>query len=104
MLWNIFMHVLIGLLGTQFFDWTARGILSCIGIVALTQASELLRYYMDGKRLIEKGPASRRDADMAAFRKELPHKLPSMYAQNMLMFSAIVLFSAEIGRSSGYGL
>lgn len=104
MVWNIFMHILIGLLGTQHFTLDAKGIFFCVLIVAFTQGSELVRYYMDAKRKIEKGPEGRREADMAAFKKELPKTLPPMFAQNLMMYSAIVIFSAEIGRTTGYGV
>ena len=104
MAWNIFMHILIGLLGTQHFTLDVKGILFCLLIVSFTQASELLRYYMDAKKKIEKGPDVSRTADMAAFKKSLPKTLPPMFAQNLMMYSAIVIFSAEIGRTTGYGV
>ncbi|MDT8317493.1 MAG: hypothetical protein RQ824_05820 [bacterium] len=104
MAWNIFMHILIGLLGTQHFTIDAKGILFCLLIVSFTQASELVRFYVDGKKRVEKGPERNREADMAAFKKGLPKILPPMFAQNLMMYSAIVLFSAEIGRTTGYGV
>ena len=104
MAWNIFMHILIGLLGTQHFTLDVRGILFCLLIVSFTQGSELVRYYIDGKKRIEKGPERNRAADMEAFKKSLPGTLPPMFAQNLMMYSAIVIFSAEIGRTTGYGV
>jgi len=104
MLWNIFMHILIGMLGIQHFTLDAKGILFCLLIVSFTQVSELVRYYMDAKKKIERGPEGSREVTMAAFKKELPKTLPLMFAQNMAMYSAIVLFSAEIARTSGYGV
>jgi len=104
MVWNIFMHILIGLLGTQHFTLDAKGIFFCLLIVSFTQASELVRYYMDAKKKIENGPVTGREAGLAAFKKNLPKTLPPMFAQNMMMYSAIVIFSAEIGRTTGYGV
>jgi len=104
MLWNLFMHVLIGLLGTQWFDWTAGGFFFCVGIVSVTQASDLLRQYMDEKRKIENGPPNHREAKLETFKKEFKKSLPTNFFQNLVMYTAIVLFSAEIGRSSGYGV
>ncbi|MDH3973279.1 MAG: hypothetical protein OEV42_03270 [Deltaproteobacteria bacterium] len=98
------MHILLGLLGTQWFDWTAGGFLFCIGIVSVTQASDLLRVYMDKKRNIENGPAKSREAELEKFKKEFQKTLPSSFFQNLIMYTAIVLFSAEIGRTSGYGV
>lgn len=104
MLWNLFMHVLIGLLGTQWFNWTVTGFMFCFFIVAVTQASDMLRQYMDGKRKIENGPSGRQEVELEKFKKEFMKTLPSSFFQNLIMYSAIVLFSAEIGRSSGYGV
>ena len=104
MLWNIFMHILIGLLGTQHFTLTLNGLLFSLLIVAFTQGADLFRVYLDGKKKIESGPVQERKVKMEKFKKELPKVLPGIFAQNMLMYTAIVLFSAEIGRSTGYGV
>ena len=50
MVWNLFMHALIGLFGTEHFTLTVTGILFSILIVAFTQGAELVRFYMDGKK------------------------------------------------------
>ena len=104
MVWNIFMHVLIGLFGTGHFTLTLTGILFSILIVAFTQMAELIRFYMDRKKEIEKLPASESKAKMGEFKNSLPKTLPGMFAQNMIMYTAIVLVSAEIGRTTGYGI
>lgn len=104
MVWNLFMHALIGLFGTEHFTLTVTGILFSILIVAFTQAAELVRFYMDGKKEIGKLPASESKAKMEEFKKSLPKVLPTMFAQNMIMYTAIVLVSAEIGRTTGYGI
>jgi len=104
MFWNIFVHILIGLLGTQHFIVTPKGIFFTLFIVSLTQGSELIRYYMDKKREIEHGPADKRKVKMESFKKDLPKELSGLFAQNLVMYSAIVLLSSGVGRTSGYGL
>ena len=104
MLWNIVIHALIGMLGTQFFTLTASGVGFCLAIVSLTQVSEMLRYYLEEKKKIMEGPPSDQAARLETFRRELPQKLPSLFLQNLLLYSAIVLLAAEMGRSSGTGL
>ncbi len=104
MFWNIFVHILIGLLGTQHFIITPKGILFTLFIVSLTQASELIRYYMDKKRKIEGGPAEKLKTKVEAFKKDISKELPGLFAQNLVMYSAIVLISSGVGRTSGYGL
>jgi len=104
MVWNIFMHVLIGLFGTGHFTLTMTGISFAILIVAFTQAAESVRFYMDRKKEIGKLPASESKAKMAEFKNSLPKTLPGMFARNMVLYTAIVLVSAEIGRTTGYGV
>jgi hypothetical protein len=104
MYWNIFMHILIGLLGTQHFTVTPKGILLTIFIVTLTQCAELIRYYRDEKKKIESETVRKQGAKMEEFKKGLPKVLPALFVQNLTMYSVIVLFSAVVGRSSGYGL
>ncbi len=104
MFWNIFVHILIGLLGTQHFTVTPKGILFTLFIVSLTQGSELIRYYMDKKRKIEVGSVEKQKTKMEAFKKDLSKELSGIFAQNVVMYSAIVLLSSGVGRNSGYGL
>ncbi len=104
MVWNIFMHVLIGLFGTGHFTLTITGILFAILIVAFTQAAELVRFYMDRKKEIGKLPTSYSKAKMEEFKNSLPKTLSGMFAQNMILYTAIVLTSAEIGRTTDYGI
>jgi len=104
MVWNIFMHVLIGLFGTGHFTLTMTGILFSILIVAFTQSAELVRFYMDRKKEIGRLPASESKTKMEEFKNSLPGVLPGMFARNMVLYTAIVLVSAEIGRTTGYGI
>ena len=98
------MHALIGLFGTEHFTLTASGILFSILITAFTQAAELVRFYMDRKKEIEKLPAGESKAKMEEFKNSLPGTLSGMFAQNMILYTAILLTSAEIGRTTGYGI
>jgi len=104
MYWNIFMHILIGLLGTQHFTLTINGLLFALLIVSFTQGADLFRYYMEGKKKVDDGSAGERKAKLEAFKKEIPKALPGIFARNLLMYTAIILLSAEVGRSTGYGL
>lgn len=106
MIWNFFMHILMGLLGssTEFFALTTKGILISIGLVSLTQASEMVRIYMDEKKKIKEENKNNIDEKLAAFNKEFKKTLPVTYIQNLVMYTAVLLLSAEIGRTSGYGL
>ncbi len=104
MLWNVLMHIFIGLFGIQHFTLTMTGILFSILIVAFTQAAELVRFYMDRKKEIGKLPAGESKAKMEEFKNSLPRTLSGMFVQNMILYTAIVLTSAEVGRSTGYGI
>lgn len=104
MFWNIFIHILIGLLGTQHFTITPKGILFTLLIVSLTQGSELIRYYTDKKRKIAGEPAKKQKTTMEAFKKDLSKELSDLFVRNLVMYSAIVLIASGVGRTSGYGL
>lgn len=105
MFWNFFMHILIGLFGsTEWFTLTTQGVLMSVGVVSLTQASEMIRLYMEEKKKIETDTKNNPGEKLEAFKEKFKKELPAAYLQNLVMYTAVVLFSAEIGRTSGYGL
>jgi len=104
MVWNFIIHIVIGLLGSEIFTWTVKGVLMSLLIVCVTQPSEMARIYMEGKRKIEKGPAGKQKAELEAFNKQFKKELPATLIQNIIMYTAIVLLAAEIIRSSGYSI
>lgn len=103
MAWNIFMHILIGLLGTDFFTLTAKGALYAFLIVSVTQASDLYRVYRDKKRKIEEGPAKEQAAKIQELKDSLPTFLGITFAKGLFYYTLIILVSAEVGRAGGIG-
>lgn len=101
MAWNIFMHVLIGLLGTELFTLTVNGVLLAIIVVIATQGSDLLRVYRARKRKIEEGPAKERVARMKELKETLPSFLGMTFAKGLFYYTLLVLISSEIARAGG---
>lgn len=101
MVWNILVHIVIGILGTELFDWSAQGILYSLLVVCVTQPAEIARQYSTDKNKAAQKPAHQRKAEVAEFNKNFKKELISTLIQNIIMYMAIVLMSAEITRSSG---
>lgn len=102
MIWNCIVHIVIGLLGTEFFDWTAEGLLVSLVVVCITQPSESLRQYTKEKNKISQSPPNKRKSQLEAFDKKFKKELAPILIQNIIMYMAIVLLSAEIARASGF--
>ncbi len=98
MLWNILMHALIGLLGPAFFTLTPVGIGLALLVVCCTQAVDLLRIKRELQQQAEELPAVQREARQAS----LNTTLARTFAQNLAIYSALVLVAAEISRTTGF--
>ncbi|MBE9504544.1 MAG: hypothetical protein IME96_10250 [Proteobacteria bacterium] len=103
MAWNIFMHVLIGLMGADFFTFTAKGILFAVLIVTVTQASDLFRVYKDKKKKIEEGPEKEQSAKLQELKDSLPTFLGMTFVKGLFYYTLLVMVSSEVARSGGVG-
>lgn len=99
MVWNIFMHILIGLLGANQFTLTTRGLIICLVVVAFTQCADIVNFIMVEKRKIMKGPQNGREEKLCAFKNSLPKILPPMFLKNWMIYTTVVIFFAEVGRN-----
>jgi hypothetical protein len=100
MIWNYIMHILIGVLGTTFFQFTPKGIAFAVILTVATQGVDLIRVYRDKYAKIEK-EAMRdklRTAKLETFKREFKEELPKLYLKNVGIFTLVVIFAAEIGR------
>jgi hypothetical protein len=104
MIWNIAMHVLIGLLGRGIFTFTPRGIFFTLLLVVATQGSDLFRIYREKKIKAENTPAKERMAKMKTFKKDFIASLPQLYAKNVGTYTMVVLVSSEFARYSNIGI
>lgn len=104
MIWNFAMHILIGLLGKEFFTFTPGGIFFCILVVVATQGMDLIRIYRERKKKVENAPAKERMAKMKTFKKDFIATLPQLYAKNVGIYTMVILVSAEFARYSNIGV
>ncbi|MFQ5328569.1 MAG: hypothetical protein ACE5D4_01095 [Thermodesulfobacteriota bacterium] len=100
MIWNVIMHILIGVLGTTFFSFTPKGIAFAVILTVATQGVDLIRLYRDKLKRLENKPTrdKLRTANIEAFKREFKEKLPKLYLRNVGIFTLIVIFASEIGR------
>ena len=98
------MHMVIGFLGTELFDFTAMGVVYALILVCLTQPSELMRQYGAEKKKVGNMPAHKRKSAMEEYDKNFKKEFAQTLIQNIVMYLAIVLLAAEIARSSGIAI
>jgi len=95
------MHSLMGWLGPFFFTYTPEGIGMAVLVVCITQGVDQIRIKKDKYLEIDKLPESER----AAATKELDDNIKSIlikaFIQNVLLFTAVVLITADIARTHG---
>jgi len=101
MLWNVLMHALMGWLGPTFFTYTPEGIGMAILVVCLTQGVDQIRVKKEKYLEIDKLP----EAERVSASKELDGKIKSIliktFIQNVLLFTALVLITADLARTNG---
>jgi len=95
------MHALMGFFGPHYFMYTLEGIGMALLVVCITQGVDQIRVKKDKYREIEELPKS----EQAAATKELDNNIKSIliktFIQNVLMFTALVLISADVARTHG---
>lgn len=102
--WNLGMHILIGLLGTQQFTMTIKGALFSALLVAATQGADLYRVYRIEQKKVMEAKASEQERLRRLFKKNMPMLFAKTFFQNWIFYTVVLMIAAEIGRTSGYGL
>jgi len=101
MLWNFAMHALMGFFGAYFFMYTPEGIGMALLVVCITQGVDQIRIKKDKYREVEALPK----LEQLTATKELDANIKSIlikiFIQNVLMFTALVLISADVARTYG---
>ncbi len=98
MLWNIVMHVLIGIMGPLFFTLTPQGLGLTVVVVCCTQAADLFRYKREGQMRIDQLPETQRAAAREAFDAGLKGALVNHFIKNVAIYSVIVFVMADLSR------
>ncbi len=101
MLWNFAMHALIGFFGPYYFTYTPEGISMAILVVCLTQGVDQIRIKKDKYREVEELPESERLTATKELDSNIKSILIKSFMQNVLMFTALVLITADVARTHG---
>ncbi|MCF6355817.1 MAG: hypothetical protein L3J26_12065 [Candidatus Polarisedimenticolaceae bacterium] len=101
MLWNFAMHVLMGFFGPHFFTYTPEGIGMALLVVCLTQGVDQARIKKEKYREAEELPESERLAATKELDANIKSILIKTFIQNVLMFTALVLITADVARMYG---
>ena len=95
------MHALMGWFGPMYFTYTPGGIGMAILVVCITQGVDQIRIKKESYAAINELPA----LEQAAATKELDGKIKSIliktFIQNVLLFTALVLITADLARTNG---
>jgi len=95
------MHSLMGWLGPLFFTYSPEGIGVAILVVCITQGVDQIRIKKDKYLEIDKLPEPERVAATKELDENIKSILIKTYIQNVLLFTAVVLVTADIARTHG---
>jgi hypothetical protein len=104
MIWNIFIHALIGWLGLSFFTLTPKGIFFTLVVVACTQAVDLIRIKKEKLQWFKNLPQDERESAIQDFNANMKSILGRIFLQNFLTYSFIVLIAAHASRTYNWGI
>lgn len=102
MLWNLMMHALMGWLGAYFFTLSAEGIGMAVLLVCVTQAVDQIRLRKEAWSEIESMPTVERKEAKQQLEANINKKMALVFVQNVFIYSAIVIFVAEMARTQGW--
>lgn len=98
MVWNVVVHIIIGLLGSDIFILTKGGIVMALVLVAGTQAFEVVRVYDNARKKIESLSESERNSKLEEFKKDLPVFIGKKYIMNVVYYTFLLLIAAQLVR------
>ncbi len=95
------MHALMGFFGPHYFMYTPEGIGMALLVVCATQGVDQIRIKKDKYREVDELPESERVAATKKLDANIKSILVKTFIQNTLMFTALVLITADIARTYG---
>ena len=102
MLWNLMMHALMGWLGAYFFTLSIEGIGMAVLVVCVTQAVDQIRLRKEAWNEIESMPEAERKEAKRQLEASINKKMAMLYAQNVAIYSVVVVVAAEMTRTQGW--
>lgn len=99
MIWNHFLHILLGLLGKNLLTFTKEGLLVCFSITAVVQGIDIIRFYFySTNRLMTESPESIHNGHLDAVKKEAPYKLLQLWLFKISWYGSFSMFIAYLLR------
>jgi len=102
MLWNLMMHALMGWLGAYFFTLSLEGIGMAVLVVCVTQAVDQIRLRKEAWSEIDSMPEAEQKDARRQLEANINKKMALVFVQNVFLYSAIVIFVAEMARTQGW--
>lgn len=99
MIWNIGLHIIVGLFGTKIFVWTLTGIITCLVITCFVQGIDMLRIYRTTITRINQQSPHIQEEQMRAFKQRLPITFPQLFIMKVIGYGLITLISASVFRA-----
>ena len=102
MVWNLFLHTVIGLLGNSIFTISFHGILWCLLVTLAVQGIDMARIYRQQKRRVEQTSLEHiREEKMRNFQRRAPIILTQIYIGKVLLYGFVTLAIAYVTRRGG---
>ncbi len=102
MLWNFMMHALMGWLGAYYFVLTPERIGVAILVVCITQAVDQIRIRKEKWAEVEALPKQEQTSAKQALEKKINGMMTLIMIQNIMLFSIVLLLTAQIVRVQGW--
>ena len=98
MIWNHIIYIGLGFFGSNIFTWSLKGLFVCSIFIIISQLMDMLRIYLQQKKLILASPPEIRDMKMKAFKNRLVYKLFQVYLLKVIYYLIITMISASVTR------
>lgn len=99
MLWNLGLHLLTGIFGSQIFTWTFVGIIWCTILTCVVQGVDMFRIYHITVKRIRQQPPHIQDEQMHTFKKRSPITFPQLFVVKLIGYGLVTLVTATVMRA-----
>ncbi|MEN8180534.1 MAG: hypothetical protein ABFS39_18200 [Pseudomonadota bacterium] len=96
------IHALMGWLGPNYFLFTPEGIGMAVLVVCVTQAVDQIRIRKEKRTEIDALPPKERKVAAQKLEAGLNKMMALIYIQNIILFTAVLLVTAQVARTHGW--
>jgi len=99
LIWNHFLHILLGFLGHNFLTFSKEGLLICFSITAVVQGIDTMRFHFYSiNRLMTESPDSIQNGHLEAVKKDAPYKLFQLWLLKVAWYGCVSMLVAALFR------